>query len=231
MSKISLRHLAVSIAAVSALGAATPALAFDGHAYVGVLAGPAGLDDPNVSIGTADDAGTFGASKGYEYGAFGGYDFGRFRLEAEVSQRDIDINNLDIRKGGIPLTSASIVSLGRFGSTGYARLDSAMLNALVDFSLNDRMNISVGAGVGQSRVAIRAANIELPWLNDKDTSSAWQVLASAQTPISQNLDVGLSFRVFKSEKLDVVDRLGRDVSTDMSGRSVALTLTYKFGGG
>ena len=68
------------------------------------------------------------------------------------------------------------------------------------------------------------------WLADSDTGLAWQALAGVRAPISDSWDVGLKYRFFNAPNVDLVDRLGRDVSTRFRSHSLMGSLVYNFGG-
>jgi OOP family OmpA-OmpF porin len=86
---------------------------------------------------------------------------------------------------------------------------------LLDFGDDDSLNGFVGGGVGVARVksALSIDSAGADFLNDSDTGLAWQAIAGVRAPISDNWDVGLKYRFFNAPGVDMVDRLGRDVST------------------
>src|SRR3546814_7773564 len=70
---------------------------------------------------------------------------------------------------------------------------------------------------------------DLPFLDDSDTGFAWQAIAGVRAPLSDNIDVGLKYRFFNADNLDLVDQAGRDVSTRFRSHSILCTLTFNFG--
>ena len=68
------------------------------------------------------------------------------------------------------------------------------------------------------------------FLDDSDTGFAWQALAGVRAPLSDNWDVGLKYRFFNADKVNLVDRLGRAVDTRFRSHSIMGSLIYNFGG-
>src|SRR3546814_2014394 len=68
------------------------------------------------------------------------------------------------------------------------------------------------------------------FLDDSDTGFAWQAIAGVRAPLSDSIDVGLKYRFFNADNLDLVDQTGRDVSTRFRSHSLLGTLTFNFGG-
>ncbi|APG63232.1 flagellar motor protein MotB [Sphingorhabdus lutea] len=228
-----MRKFAIGLALAST-AIASPALARDGQWYVGVDGGAMLLEDLQLDIANVGTPATLDTDTGYDFGGVVGYDFGGFRLESEVSYRKADITQSRSNDRAFPVTnSGSTVGTAltsNIASTGDASALSFMVNGMLDFGDDDGIQGFVGGGVGVARVDIENVITSTPWLNDSDTGFAWQVLAGVRAPLSDSWDVGLKYRFFNAPGVDLVDRLGRDVSTRFRSHSLMGSLVYNFGG-
>src|SRR3546814_20573796 len=86
---------------------------------------------------------------------------------------------------------------------------------LLDFGDDDGLQGFVGGGAGVARVSVEPV-FAGPFLDDSDTGFAWQAIAGVRAPLSDSIDVGLKYRFFNADNLDLVDQTGRDVSTRRS---------------
>ncbi|HJS11787.1 outer membrane protein, partial [Sphingopyxis sp.] len=224
-----MRKLAVALALASTT-LASPVLARDNSWYVGVGAGAMLVEDLDLDIGTFNNAGTLDHRAGYDVEGTVGYDFGGFRAEVEVGFREADIKSGRFTAPGIPQTvngSGGLIT-GSLPLAGDTNALSFMVNGLLDFGDDDGLQGFVGGGAGVARVSVEpvfAGN----FLDDSDTGFAWQAIAGVRAPLSDNIDVGLKYRFFNADA-DMVDQLGRDVSTRFRSHSILGTLTFNFGG-
>jgi OmpA-OmpF porin, OOP family len=222
--------------ALATTALASPALARDDSWYIEADAGAMIVEDSHFDIGTTVDAATVDHDYGYDMGGIIGYDFGGFRLEAEASFREADPKNLTstVRiPAAAPISSAAP---GVLGSHRYVAGDvnalSFMVNGMLDFGEDDGLQGFIGGGVGVARVNHHYSinRVGPGWLNDSDTGFAWQALAGVRAPISDSWDVGLKYRFFNVDNVDLVDTAGRAVSSRFRSHSLLGTLTYNFGG-
>lgn len=225
-----MKKLAVAMALAST-ALASPALARDNAWYVGVEGGVMIVEDHSLNIGTARDAASVDHDYGYDAGGVVGYDFGPFRLETEASYRQANIERTTVSAAGIPASASSTGALvnGTFRTNGYSSALSFMVNGLLDFGPDDGLQGYVGGGAGVARIKIQDIFAAPAWLNDSDTGFAWQALAGVRTPLSRNVDVGLQYRFFNADNVDLVDIRGRNVSTRFRSHSLLGTLTFNFG--
>jgi OOP family OmpA-OmpF porin len=227
-----MRKLAIGLALAST-ALATPALARNDQWYVGVDGGAMIVEDLQLDIGTSANAATLEPdNKGYDFGGVVGYDFGGFRLESEVSYREADLERTNVSAAGIPVSAGVSPPLrtGSFTSAGDANVLSFMVNGLLDFGDDDGLQGFVGGGVGVARVDVHNIISAPAWLADTDTGFAWQALAGVRAPLSDSWDVGLKYRFFNADKVDLVDVRGRDVQTRFRSHSIMGSLIYNFGG-
>src|SRR5205085_9808886 len=128
-----MRKLIIAAALVST-GLASPVLARDGAAYVGLHAGvvkPQRLD-LEFTNGAVDIANgeRLSHKTGYETDAVLGYDLGRFRLEAELAYKHARLERGELAPGAIgavllsPVTTTIVPT-----SSGKSNVLSAMVNA------------------------------------------------------------------------------------------------------
>ncbi|WP_031318625.1 outer membrane beta-barrel protein, partial [Blastomonas sp. CACIA14H2] len=205
-----MRKLVVGLALAST-ALTTPAFARDGQWYVGVEGGAMIVEDIEFDVGALSNATIVDSDTGYDLGAVVGYDFGPFRMEAEVSYREADLTDVQTsvaiaRGGGL----ANLV--GRSAAVGSANALSFMLNGLIDFGPDDGLQGFVGGGVGVARTDMTIAATRpgrIAFIDDSDTGFAWQVLAGVRAPISDSWDVGLKYRFFNSDSVDLIDVGGR----------------------
>lgn len=222
-----MRKLAIGLALAST-ALASPALARDDQWYVGVDGGAMIVEDMDLDIGVVDNAAQLDTDKGYDFGGLVGYDFGGFRLEAEVSYREADVEQFS---GQIPSGAGTVLTpAGTYDVGGDANALSFMVNGLLDFGDDDGIQGFVGGGVGVARVDVQTVYAAPAYLDDSDTGFAWQALAGVRAPLSDSWDVGLKYRFFNAKDVDLVDRLGRNVSTRFRSHSIMGSLIYNFGG-
>jgi OmpA-OmpF porin, OOP family len=195
-----MRKLAIAAAFASTI-LATPAVARDGAMYVGIEGGAMIVEDMKFDYGDPTvfvDEGIIVDHKiGYDIDLIGGYDLGMFRVELEAAHKRASVDQVrfapatDIITGG----ATGIDADGRVGVT------SAMANALLDFGDDDGWRGYVGGGAGLARVKHRAFAGNVGF-SDSDTVWAWQGIAGFSKAITPNLDLGLKYRYFNTQKLD-----------------------------
>lgn len=225
-----MRKLALGLALAST-ALASPALARDDQWYVGVDGGAMIVEDMNLDIGAVSDAATIDTDTGYDFGGIVGYDFGGFRLESEVSYREADVKGFSSPTAQIPFGAGpTLAPGGNYTVAGDANALSFMVNGLLDFGDDDGLQGFVGGGVGVARVDVNTVFAAPAFLDDSDTGFAWQALAGIRAPLSDSWDVGVKYRFFNANKVNMVDRLGRDVETRFRSHSIMGSLIYNFGG-
>jgi OmpA-OmpF porin, OOP family len=225
-----MRKLAIGLALAST-ALASPSMARDGQWYVGVDGGAMIAEDLNLNIGAAPIAATADTDTGYDFGGVVGYDFGGFRLESEVGYREADLTAFSSSVAAIPAGAGpGLATSGVKATNGDANALSFMVNGMLDFGDDDGLQGFVGGGVGVARVDVQQIFAAPSWLDDSDTGLAWQAIAGIRAPISDSWDVGLKYRFFNASKVDLIDRLGRDVKTRFRSHSLMGSIVYNFGG-
>jgi opacity protein-like surface antigen len=243
-------YLLAATAALAVTGVATPAAARDGSGYVGLEAGVLFPRDQNIngSIDFATPADGISDlplgnvadvefKTGYDIDLIGGYDFGMFRLEGELGYKHTKAKQIDFDNDFIDALNAGAGTTftdDDFDINGKASVLSAMVNGLVDFGGNGGVGGYVGAGFGRARVKE---------FGDRDSAWAWQLLAGVYAPVSDNIDVGLKYRYFRTGKLDFNNDFvfagteGGSAGTAVFGiddrfssHSLLASLVYNFGG-
>lgn len=205
-----MRKLAVAVALASTT-LASPSMARDDSWYVGVGAGAMLVEDIDLDIGTFNNAGSLDHRAGYDFEGTVGYDFGGFRAEVEVGFREADIKSGRFGNPGIPQTASGAGTLftGSTDLNGDSNALSFMVNGMLDFGDDDGLQGFVGGGAGVARVSVEPV-FAGPFLDDSDTGFAWQAIAGVRAPLSSNWDVGLKYRFFNADNVDLVDQeIGR----------------------
>ncbi|WP_067490065.1 OmpA family protein [Erythrobacter sp. CCH5-A1] len=232
-----MRKLVIGMAMAST-ALTTPAMARDGQWYIQGDGGVMIVQDQSLDVNGVADNAKADYDTGYDFGGLVGYDFGGFRLEAEASYRAADLTQVVAGNQGLALNPSAGAPGGftRFTGTrdalGEVNALSFMLNGLVDFGDDDSLQGFVGGGVGVARVDLDGrVNSNGPGVwNDSDTGFAWQLLAGVRAPLSDSWDVGLKYRYFRAEDVNLVDALGRTLDTKMTSHSLLGSITYNFGG-
>lgn len=211
---------------------ASPALARDGQWYVEVGGGPMIVADTTLDLGNGTDEVDVINDNGYDFGGLVGYDFGGFRLEAEASYREADMERVAVGPTGFATDKLPVTTTGSFPAAGDVNSLSFMVNGLVDFGDDDGLQGFAGAGIGVARTDYHAfIDRRYPAaFDDSDSGLAWQILAGLRAPLSDSWDVGLRYRMFTAENISIVDSLGNDLDGKLRTHSLLGTLTYNFGG-
>ena len=226
-----MRKLAIAIALAST-AMATPALARDKAWYIGLEGGPQIVEDMDLDIGTLNNAGKVNHHYGYDADGIIGYDFGGFRLEAEVGYKEARVDGYSSTTTTPRGSASNLAAPGSFnGAAGKTSALSFMMNALLDFGDDDSLNGFVGGGAGVARVKANNYSINPAgdFLNDSDTGFAWQAIAGVRAPLTNHIDVGLKYRFFNADKINLVDTIARTVSTRYRSHSILGSLIYNFG--
>ncbi len=193
------------------------------------------IEDTDFDVNNGAGTISTDTKEGYDFGGVVGHDFGAFRLEAEASWREGDIDGLAADAVGLPRlpagpvnTTAAVVT----PAAGDVNMLSFMVNGLFDFGPDDGLQGFFGGGVGVARTEVQAnySNITPDVYNDSSSGLAWQLLAGVRAPLSDSWDAGLRYRMFTAENVDLVDSLGRDSEGKYRTHSILGTLTYNFGG-
>ena len=204
--------------ALASTALATPALARDDSWYVeGDVGGVLVEDMFNL---TEPGFGTLNTAVGYDVGGIVGYDFGGFRLEAEASYRRAKADGFNI-SGATTFSGANL--------DGNASALSFMLNGLLDFGDDDGLQGYVGGGAGIGRVKVLADTPQLTYVDDSDSGFAWQAIAGLRYPVSSKVDVGLKYRMYNQNNVELVSPRGAELDTKFRSHSLMLTLGYNFG--
>ncbi|MEJ7777532.1 MAG: outer membrane beta-barrel protein [Sphingomicrobium sp.] len=228
------------LAAVAAAAIATPAVAQDAGPYVGIEGGILFPKDTNVDADVNfvdplfpdtvnDNLIEVDYKRGYDIDAIAGYDFGAFRVEAELGYKRAKVDELQLDQDFIDDfedATGEIITDTDFDLNGRARVTSIMGNALADFGAGG-FRVYGGAGFGRARIKL---------LGDKDSAWAYQLIAGVGVPISQNIEVGLKYRYFRTGKLNFSEDFS-DTDADISftnnsrfsSHSLLASLIFGFG--
>ncbi|MEL7846620.1 outer membrane beta-barrel protein, partial [Citromicrobium bathyomarinum] len=226
-----MRNIVIGMAMASTM-LASPALARDSQWYVQVEGGPMLVEDLDFDVNGVEDQLTQDYDAGYDFGGLVGYDFGPVRIEAEASYREADADQLIVGTLGFPAGAGTrLAPAGQFPANGYVNSLSFMVNGLADFGPDDGLQGFVGGGVGVARTKVQTTinTNGAPGLDDSDTGFAWQILAGVRAPVTDRIDVGLKYRFFNAQNIEMVDRLGDVLEGRLRSHSLMGTVTYNFG--
>ena len=153
---------------------------------------------------------------GYDVDLIGGYDFGMFRLEGELGYKRAKAKSVRARRrlrDRLQRRRRHAVHLATISTSAATPASCrAWSTALVDFGGNGGVGGYVGGGFGHARVKE---------FGDSDSAWAWQLLAGVYTPVSDNIDVGLKYRYFRTGKLNFNDELRRSTAVRRCDRRAA----------
>lgn len=137
---------------------ASPALAKDDSWYIGAEFGSMLVEDADFDINDTAEAHEVSHDFGFDGGGYVGYDFGGFRLEAEVSYRQANVDGITVGAPGL------LVGTGFTRGPGFYNVDegdvsslSFMLNGLLDFGPDDGLQGYVGGGIALPAPATKSA--------------------------------------------------------------------------
>jgi outer membrane protein OmpA-like peptidoglycan-associated protein len=213
-----MRKLIIGMALASSF-LATPGIAREKAWYIEVDGGAVKVRDFTYDIGTTTGAARVHSKTGFDIGGIIGYDFGGFRLEAEDSYR---------RASADVLTPVGL-SNGRL-VTGRTSAFSVMLNGLIDIGHDDGLQAFVGGGAGIARVDARLLDSANSWDDRATGKFAWQALAGFRVPVSEHVDLGMKYRYFNVDNVNLVSSAGKSLHTKWRSHSLMATLAYNFGG-
>lgn len=217
--------------AMASTALTAPAMAREGQWYIQGDGGAMLVEDVQFDVdGNLNDA-EAGFEEGYDFGGVVGHDFGAFRLEAEASYRAADMDELTAGTAGLPTTANTSVANVTLPAAGELNALSFMVNGLFDFGPDDGLQAFFGGGIGVARVDVNGTVFQRgSAFDDSDTGLAWQILAGVRAPLSDSWDVGLKYRFFNAEDVDLIDVQGRDLAADVRTHSILGSIIYNFGG-
>jgi opacity protein-like surface antigen len=198
-------------AALSCTCFAAPAFATDNSGYVGIEGGvifpqkqnlKGAIDFTNAANPdrVSTDIARLKYKPGFDIDAIAGYDFGMFRLEGELGYKHSKLKSVTYDPAfitAINTPAGTTYTTGAdFGLGNGVSVYSAMANALLDLGGNQGIGAYLGGGAGYASVHE---------LGDSQGKFAWQLIAGAYAPISDNVDIGVKYRYFRTGRLNLAD--------------------------
>ena len=228
-----MRNLLVT-AAIATVLVSTPAAAHNNQWYIGGDAGVllprnTELDLTDVNTGnTFDNALDIEYGTGYDIDGNVGYDFGMIKAEAEFGFKHANFDAIDPSPEWINFLQSqlpgTIVDASDIELEDGIDILSVMANGMVDFGSDDGFGGYVGGGLGYG------------WAKgygETDGSFAWQFIAGARYPVSEQIDIGIKYKYFDMSSLDYrsgIDVTGTTFNTDIGGNwrshSILVNFTY-----
>jgi OOP family OmpA-OmpF porin len=227
------------LAAVALGAVATPAYARDGSGYVGVEAGlfmphRSDVDRRGAPITTGEWADWLDVkhSLGYDADLIAGYDFGMFRLEGEIARKHASHKRYNIDENAPGPFPAGVFPGASLNADGRTNVTSFMLNALVDVGDENGLSFYAGGGAGPALVSMKIDQLGDSGYHLRDWDPiAWQLIAGARVPISNNIDAGLKYRYFSAGTLKHnLPGHDFDARSFVHSHSLLASLVYNFGG-
>ena len=207
------------LAAAAAIAIASPAAAQDSGGYAGIEAGVLFPQSSKIDIRTDDttikNVFKLDYDTGYDVDVVGGYDFGSFRLEGEVAYKHAGLDELH-----------ELINPDEFEVGGHATVWSAMINGLADFNVGGA-GLYAGAGLGRGWVSFSGDDVGGG--DDSDSAWAYQLIAGAYVPVSHNIDVGLKYRYFATQRLTFGIEPGEALRSHFRSHSLLASLVFHFG--
>jgi outer membrane protein OmpA-like peptidoglycan-associated protein/opacity protein-like surface antigen len=172
---------------------------------------------------------------------------GIFRIEIEASQKKAELENFTTTFNVPVFSGTDTGPSGNFrrfdNSVGRTKIQSLMLNGLLDFGNSEGTSGFIGGGVGFARVEVAVAPFSnLPGIiNDRDNSTiAWQLIAGLRQALTPTIDAHLKYRYFNTRELDFENNVGgfvqpggavfsADTTTKIRTHSLLGGLTFNFG--
>jgi opacity protein-like surface antigen len=168
-------------------------------------------------------------SAGLDADLIGGFDLGLIRLEAELGYKRAKIDHITFDPNLVfDLTSIQLGNTFDLRHASTANVLSAMLNGLVDIGPSRGISAYFGGGVGVAQTRL---------LGDSHSGLAWQLIAGARAPISENIDVGVKYRYFGTSRANFHDDfvvgdtiIPASFRGGLRSHSVLASLVYYLGG-
>ena len=174
---------------------------------------PANPGDPNTVF--YDDVFSSRWERGRDLGLTGGYDFGWFRVEGELAHKKVgidhiaddditaeflgDLNSALNRPSAAPDPGApglAPLTLEDFQRSGSIKVGSAMVNAILDVKIINRVNVFAGVGYGLAFAH---------GFHDDDNTSVWQRIFGARVGLTDQFDLGVKYRNFRTGVIKLDD--------------------------
>jgi len=212
---------------------AVPAQAREGQVYIGLDGGVLLKDQVDIDLANTDpqtNAAFADTNTGFDGDVVVGYDFGVVRIEAEGGYKRAGYEGLTIVNPGILPGEASVTPGTVVQNDSDLSIWSGMANGLVEFGKDNGLQLYAGGGVG-------IANLDLPVnvagvgtvIDDSATDFAWQLLAGARVAITDQFDLGVKYRYFVLDGVELQATNGSPIEAGFTSHSVLASLTYNFG--
>ena len=115
---------------------------------------------------------------------------------------------------------------------GDLKIKSVMANALVDLGPDDGLQFFVGGGAGIGWADFEGSFVdeEDAFIDDSDGAFAWQLMAGARLPLSDAVDIGVKYKYFNLDNLNIRNVDENRIDTGLSSHSVLASRAFNFGG-
>ncbi|UTW56638.1 OmpA family protein [Kordiimonas sp. SCSIO 12610] len=192
--------------------------------YAGLQLGVTLADDARVNA-TGDLFANADADPGLLSGLFLGRKVGKWRYEFEYAARRNSYDQVNFVDGG----PFNIVGLRDSG--GHQESDAFMANVHYQFGEIADWKAFIGAGIGFARMDVSNLNTTLGTIvNDSDTQFAGQGMVHAARKLTDNVELGLGYRYFRTALGDFQTPDGI-ADFRFQNHELFARVTWLFGGG
>ena len=167
---------------------------------------------------------------GRDLDVIAGYDWGWVRTEIELANKRAGHDSYSFFLAGEPIKG-----------DGHTRVNSAMLNVLLDVNVSPTVSLYAGPGIGiaNEKMILEADDEGGELFTLKDTGLGVQAIAGVRFAVTPNIDLGVKYRYFEATGIEDSAGDGDEdfcftgenctYKTGFRSHSVLATLAYNFG--
>lgn len=220
--------LAFGVLAISWVAYAVPATAADGW-FVSGNAGISILDDTTVTdtFAAGNVTGDVDFDAGLGISGAVGYAFGPVRLEGELSYREHDLDQVDVKTitiAGVIFTAVGAADLG-----GDTSSFGFMANGYYDFDTGSKWVPFAMAGIGGARISLDVQSVGgiAVTYDESDTVFAYQAGAGIGYKVTPATTLNLSYRFFGTTDPTFDDGVDK-VESEYQSHNIWVGFTHRF---
>ncbi len=154
-----------------------------------------------------------------------GFAFGNgLRLEGEIIYSESDIDRVSIK--GVGTVPGLVISPS--DASGDIAAFAIMGNAAIDFFPGALLTPYVFGGIGSANINLsNVKSLQVKIADDDQWVFAFQLGAGVKYSLSDRLSLGISYRYFGTEDLDLKDTTGNSFEYDYGGHNILFGITYR----
>lgn len=188
----------------------------------------------NPALGTVKDGLQVKHRTGWEVAALLGHDFGRFRVEGEVSNKRVDVDQITLTSATIPLETRPRTAGTYANPDGATPVLALLTNVLADFGggPENPWAVEVGGGAGLGRINTRRWRFNDDqtgfFQNDNKTAFAWQAIAGVRRRLSDHVEATVRYTYFDISSIKLLSATNNGLKGGVSSHSLLAGLSYNF---